>query len=369
MVCRFPGRESIRWLLQLDAASARDGSQRYTLHAMPALLRNLLASVVVAVLGNSTVLAQPRPSWDGIWIAAGRQTPLDRLDIREGAINIGWNGARVACRETSQTRNLPPTLRSATFECPTRDGPAFLAVTGTPESLLLVHAVLPGMPGIQTLVFTPPAAGAERPPSPRPDARLPQFPMPPPEWTLRTVLPAGLAISREGEPLGDIFDRLRQAMGRAQIQDYTVYGIENDGFAVVARMESIGDDGRPATERWVQGVVRPAVFSIGDYLKALFTARPGRYRVIAFLVTARTVTPGAPTDKDTLNRLWRGGAGDLPDDVRRMALPPSGRCEALVYEFFRATDDDPPRYVADSRLTGPQHLAGAGLWPIERLVP
>ena len=68
---------------------------------------------------------------------------------------------------------------------------------------------------------------------------------------------------------------------------------------------------------------------------------PGRYRVIAFLVTARTVTPGAPADKDTLNRLWRGGAGDLPQDVRQIALPLSGRCEALVYEFFRATEDDP----------------------------
>ena len=76
-----------------------------------------------------------------------------------------------------------------------------------------------------------------------------------------------------------------------------------------------------------------------------------------------------PRDKDTLNRLWRGGAGDLPDDVRKINLPPSGRCEALVYEFFRATDDDPPVRVADSRLTGPQHLAGAGLWPIESLVP
>jgi hypothetical protein len=327
---------------------------------------SLLAGVVLAVLTNSAVAAQPRPPWDGIWIT-GRQTPLDRIDIDESALHIGWRGTRVTCRETSDTRNLPPTLRSATFECPTSDGPVLLAVTATPEPVLLVHVVLPGTSGLQTLVFTRPTAGAK--PSPRPSEGLPQFPMPPPEWTLRTVLPAGLVIARQGEPLGDIFDRLRLALGRAQIQDYTVYGIENDGFAVVARMESIGDDGRPAAERWVQGVVRPAMFSIGDYLKALFTARPGRYRVIAFLVTARTVTPGAPADKDTLNRLWRGGAGDLPEDVRGIALPPSGRCEALVYEFFRATDDDPPVYVADSRLTGPQHLAGAGLWPIERLVP
>jgi hypothetical protein len=331
--------------------------------------RGLLASAVLSALWNSAILAQPRPSWEGLW-TAGRQTPITRLDIDEEGVAIGWKNERVTCRVTASARNLPPTLRSTTFECPTRDGPVLLAITGTPEPLLLVHALLPGTTGIQVLVFTRPAAGGERPPTAeRPPGELPQFPMPPPEWTLRTVLPAGLAVTREGEPLGGIFDRLRQALGRAAIQDYTVYGIENDGFAVVARMESIQDDGRPAAERWTQGVVRPSVFSVGDYLKALFTARPGRYRVLAFLVTARTVTPGAPADKDTLNRLWRGGAGDLPQDVRQIALPPSGRCEALVYEFFRATEDDRPVQIADSRLTGPQHLAAAGLWPIERLVP
>lgn len=330
------------------------------------MTRILAIGVILLLPANSAIVAQPRPSWDGIWITA-RETPINPLDIREGAVHIGWKGTRVACTETSAARNLPETLRSASFECVTTDGPVLLAITGTPEPLLLVHAVVPGMPGIQSFVFTPPTAGSK--PPPKPSAGLPQFPMPPPQWTLRTVLPPGLIVTREGEPLGDIFDRLRQALTRAQIQDFTVYGIENDGFAVVARMESIDDDGKPASERWIQGVVRPAVFSVGDYLKALFTARPGRYRVIAFLVTSRTVTPGAPADKDMLNRLWRGGAGDLPQDVRQIALPASGRCEALVYEFFRRSDDDPPVHVADSRLTGPQHLAGAGLWPIERLVP
>jgi hypothetical protein len=333
---------------------------------MTTILRTFLAGLILTAPGGFTLLAQPRPSWEGIWVA-GRQTPLTQLRITPETVEIGWRNERVTCTETTAARNLPPTLRSSTFECRTADGPVIIAVTGTPEPLLIVHGVLPGLPGIQTIVFARPTAASK--PPPKTSSGLPQFPMPPPEWTLRTVLPGGLVVARDGEPLGDIFDRLRQALGRAQIQDYTVYGIENDGFAVVARMESIGDDGRPAAERWVQGVVRPSVFSVGDYLKALFTARPGRYRVIAFLVTPRTVTPGEPADKDTLNRLWRGGAGDLPDDVRKINLPPSGRCEALVYEFFRATDDDPPVRVADSRLTGPQHLAGAGLWPIESLVP
>jgi hypothetical protein len=334
---------------------------------MSVSIRGLVACAIFAAV-NSAVLAQPRPSWEGSWVATGPPAPLARLLIDEDGARITWKGEQVRCEETSTTRNLPPSLRSITFECATADGPVLIAVTGTPEPLLLVHAVLPGMPGLHTVVFARPTASAKPPPKQSAGA-LPQFPMPPPEWTLRTVLPNGLVVTREGEPLGDIFDRLRQALGRAQIQDFTVYGIENDGFALVARMESIADDGKPAPERWAQGVVRTPVFSVTDYLKALFTARPGRYRVIAFLVTPRTVTPGAPADKDTLNRLWRGGAGDLPQEVRRVALPPSGRCEALVYEFFRATDDDPPVQVADSRLTGPQHLAGAGLWPLERLVP
>jgi hypothetical protein len=336
---------------------------------MPAAARRLLPGVAVAALASSAVIAQPRPSWDGTWVATGPRTPLERLNVTDEDVLIRWRGEEVKCEPAGGRPNLPPTIRSETFRCATPDGDVSIAMTGTPEPLLLVHAILPGAPAIQTIVFARPTASAKPPPKTGPPDALPQFPMPPPQWTLRTVLPTGVAITREGEPLGEIFDRLRQSLGRAQIHDFTVYGIENDGFALVARMEAIRDDGKPAEERWTQGVVRSPVFSVTDYLKALFSARPGRYRVIAFLVTARTVTPGAPADRDTLNQLWRGGAGDLPRNVREIPLPPSGRCEALVYEFFRPTEDDPPVQVAASRLTGPQHLAGAGLWPLERLVP
>jgi hypothetical protein len=182
------------------------------------------------------------------------------------------------------------------------------------------------------------------------------------------VLPPGIAVTAAGEPLGAIFDRLRVAIRRAQITEWSVYAIGADGFAIVSRLERIENDGRPAAERWAVDPVRPRPFSVADYLAALFRANPGRYRVIAFVVTGLPVTASADTpDREMMERLLRSGAGDLSDELRRAPLPASGRCEALVYEFFRPSQDDQPAQVTSSQLSVMNHLAGAGLWALEDL--
>jgi hypothetical protein len=237
--------------------------------------------------------------------------------------------------------------------------------------LLLVNVVSPADPVMKLLVFVRPTAAAKPPPRaggpppvdarppqpvPLPDAAappadtIPQFPWPPPKWTLRTVLPPGLGVAAEGEQLGVIVDRLRASLRRAQISEWTVYGIDSDGFSLVARLEHIDEAGRPAADRW-SGNLRPRRFRVADYLQALFTTKPRQYRIIAFVVTAKAVIAGAVApDRETIERLWQGGASDLPKRVRTTSLPPSGRVEALVYEFFRPSEDDPPAQVTTSGL-------------------
>jgi hypothetical protein len=199
---------------------------------------------------------------------------------------------------------------------------------------------------------------------------MPQFPWPPPRWSSRAVLPAALVIARESEPLGPIFDRLREALRRADISEWSVFAVGGEGFAIVSRLENIDDDGRPTPTRWSidRLSARPRSFSIPGYIAALFNASPGRYRVVAFVVTAWPVTASSShATPATMENLLASGAGDLPYELRITPLPRSGRCEALVYEFFRPSEDDSPTQVTASRLSAIQHLAAAGLWHAEDL--
>lgn len=210
----------------------------------------------------------------------------------------------------------------------------------------------------------PREAAAAPPPEP-----MPQFPWPPPKWTSRYPVPDGL-VMRTGNPetLGTAFDRIKEALRRADMSEWSVYVIGDDGFAVVTRLESIEVDGRPKPDRWSVDQRPLEKFSLQAYLAALFRAQPGRYRVVVLTVTARPVIAGpAPPTPTQIEKLLKSGAGDLPLEIRRQNLGPSQHCEALIYEFYRASADDPPTLVEMSALSPVQHLVGAGLWRKEEL--
>lgn len=321
-------------------------------------------------------LLQPQPAsipaqWRGVWFAiGGGRIGLNRVTIDASSIRIDWRNETVECTPSTDKPELPPSVLAATFRCLAKDGIVHLALTSTARPPLLVHLLLPGDQEMRVFELDRGATAAPSPPpppSPAP-AVLPQFPWPPPRWTARSVMPPGVAIAAAGEPLGSIFDRLLSALVRAKIDDRSVYAIGSDGFAIVSRLERINDDGRPAAERWSLDAVRQRPFSLADYLTALFKANPGRYRVIAFVVTGLPVTASADVpSRETMERLLTSGAGALSDELRKMPLPPSGRCEALIYEFFRPSEDDDPAHVTSSRLSVTNHLVGAGLWTLEEL--
>lgn len=213
------------------------------------------------------------------------------------------------------------------------------------------------------LMTVPPPPPPPTPVPPPPDG-LPQFPWPPPNWTSRHVVPAGLAITSADQSLGQVEARLKAALSRAGISEWSVYGIKDDGFAMATRIESIEKDGTPkqGNARW--SVADPALaalqeqrsFSLWEYLRSLFTAQRGRYRVIVITVTNRPVTPGGE------GPLPPPGAAQLPLAWQLKSLMPGTVCTALVYEFYRPSAEDDAVLLGMSPVLAKQHLIRAGLW-------
>lgn len=202
------------------------------------------------------------------------------------------------------------------------------------------------------------------------EARIAEFPWPPPEPTLRYRVRRDLLIRSDSETLGSAFDRLTGTLERAGIDQWSAYGAGRKGFAVVGRLEHIRDDGTPEQPRWTLESGQ-AKFSLGEYLLRLFVASPGRYRVIVFLVrppVPYSYSP-APTPGQ-LDTLLLHGATALPDTLRGVPAR-LANVEALIYEFYRPTEHRPPSFVrrTESPLTAIGHLAGAGIWSRQELAP
>jgi hypothetical protein len=165
-----------------------------------------------------------------------------------------------------------------------------------------------------------------------------------------------------------VFDRLTGALEHAGIDQWSAYSVGKKGIAVVSRLEHIKNDGTPATPRWSLAP-ESGRFNLGEYLRRLFLAEPGRYRVVAFLV--RPPTPAIYTPAPTaaqLDTLLLNGMTALPESVRSVSAKVSS-VEALIYEFYRQSESQQPSFVRrqESPLTAVAHLAGAGIWTRQEL--
>ncbi len=184
-------------------------------------------------------------------------------------------------------------------------------------------------------------------------------------------LPNGLVTSGEGDALGAAFDRLTSTLDHAGIQ-WAVYAIGSSGFAVASQLDSIRPDGTPrrSPARWSQSVQRHGRFSLSWIVRRLFKARPGRYRMIVFAVTDRSLVPGAASmGPGAASAFVHGSDVALPESMRSAVLGPGGRCTALIYEFFRPTEVDTATWVRDSPIKPVAHLVKSRLWTQKELQP
>jgi hypothetical protein len=198
---------------------------------------------------------------------------------------------------------------------------------------------------------------------------FPQFPWPPPRPSEQTSLPRTrlLAAMRPQPSLYDVGEHLAGGLDRAGYSERSFYGVPN-GFALVARLERILENGRPAPGgfRYIPPGHEP--FSLTAYLSGLFVAPVGYYRQIVFVVTdAPFVATGEELTQRQASELLREGANRLPSYFRNMPFGPDYEVSALIYEFEKTGTTGQMRLLPNGRLGARTHLSRSGLYPV--LVP
>lgn len=213
----------------------------------------------------------------------------------------------------------------------------------------------------------PPTAFPTEPPSP-PSNRydMPAFPWPPPRASALHDIPLAWLVDQVATArLRDLDSRLTAALDRVGYGQRSYLWVPG-GYALSTRVERIAPDGTPqaGAERWAIDEGAAPIFSLVDYLRALFLARPGRFRVLVFTVTPVSFAATGPPVTASEATAWvTSGVARLPAPLGEVELASAPfACTALVYEFERAADTDPARVVVPGRLDARQHLERAGLW-------
>lgn len=232
--------------------------------------------------------------------------------------------------------------------------------------------------GCQTLHFeTPPAylrppgnlGIDEFPPPPSPDSyKAPTFPWPPPTPSGRLDLTATVGTRVHPSTMGDVNALLTGGLDRTGYFERSYFSVPN-GFALVTKMERITPTGKsmdpPA--RWSTGTALPVKgLTLSDYFRSLFTAVPGYYRIVVFVVTSAPFSAaGKKVAEDEASAWLEQGTNVLPPALARLAYTPETACTALVYEFERPADTSDNVEMArlvSSHLDARTHLVHSGLW-------
>ena len=190
---------------------------------------------------------------------------------------------------------------------------------------------------------------------------LPEFPWYPPTPSARLVVPK--AAFKGAATFGALFSDLDQALENTGYAEKSYYSVP-DGLAVVTRMERVYADGRPEglPARWELEHYGPPRLSLREYVEALFTANPGFYRVIVFVVTDRPFGAGQRSVSPDEATSWLAdGFNALPEDWRAKPLPSNYTCTALIYEFL-VKNGGLPALLVPSHLDAKTHLVKSGLW-------
>jgi hypothetical protein len=190
------------------------------------------------------------------------------------------------------------------------------------------------------------------------------LPWPPPSPSSQMVIDRNFLL--EAGPttsLADVDGTIQAALSGAGYSGSTYWSVPG-GFAIVTPLEQTDANGAPLGEqvRWIAAIAGMRAFSLSEYLRALFTAPPGYFRVLVFVVSPQ---PFAPTDAQaTLDIIagWsRGGLSFLPDSIGGERFTEAHRITVLVYEFVKRHDRDAPIASVPGRLRATAHLAATDL--------
>jgi hypothetical protein len=221
---------------------------------------------------------------------------------------------------------------------------------------------------LPTTTAAPPSPPAPAPQPPgearRPAQTIPQFPWPPPLASATGVIPRSLLPSPQDKLLMDVDRRLVSALDACGYVGKSYYAVP-DGFALVTQIEQINSNGssKKPPDRWSAELGSVSSFSLSSYLEALFTANPGRYRVIVFVVTSHPFSQSdVRVSKEEAFHWLATGLNQLPPAIGAIKVTDSYSATALIYEFEEPRTGEQAKFVEPSALTYEDHLKKSNLW-------
>ena len=195
-----------------------------------------------------------------------------------------------------------------------------------------------------------------------PAHNIPQFPWPPPKSSAFDKIPSEFLNAKKS--LKDVANKLEETFDQTGYTQKKYYSVP-DGFALVSQLEQFWPDGTSKEEpdRWAAEFRPPRIFSLTSYIKAIFKANPGRYRIVAFIVTSQPFEEGKENITREEARSWLdSGMVVLPKSIGEQPYTDEHYCTALIYEFEQPRRDKKPFFKSLSNLTGRDHLQKSKLW-------
>jgi hypothetical protein len=192
------------------------------------------------------------------------------------------------------------------------------------------------------------------------EPEVPLFPWPPPKASAYSVLPDELFRQIPDSPLQmrTVDKRIRNALDANGYSERSYYAVQG-GFAMVTRLEQFGDDAKSISppDRWATEIAPLREFSIKAYIEALFTAKPGRYRIIVFIVTPVPFSQKATrVGREEAIGWLNAGLNRLPDSIAEQPYPADAVCTAMIYEFYQPARGNKAEIVIPGRYSAVEHM-------------
>lgn len=192
------------------------------------------------------------------------------------------------------------------------------------------------------------------------------FPCPVPRASARYVITSSIKDvlkKSNGNSFKDIDSLLVNAFKKCGYYETGYYAVPR-GFALVSRMERIYENANsfPDSVRWINDNKPIIKFTLRDLIRLLFTANPGYYRTIVFIVTdTPCLEKETALSKDDVSDWLYSGGKSLPHEIGRLPMSDSTEVISYIYEFSKERSDTVASQTLPSMHQGRTHLEHAGL--------
>jgi hypothetical protein len=190
---------------------------------------------------------------------------------------------------------------------------------------------------------------------------IPDFPWPPPRPSAFVEIPKKFFSTCEY--LYDVEYLLTDALDLCGYSERSYFSVPN-GFAIVTRMEQINLDAssKMPPERWSVDPEVYSEFNLVSYLKAVFFANPGFFRVFTIIISDQPfhVSEESITEDEALD-LLNDGLNTLPNELGSILRSDQTYCTVLIYEFEKPEDQDTSYVILPGRHIGYTHITKSAI--------